>query len=457
MKRSSVLIIVFMLFLVACAPAAPSATPTPAVSPTPEPTIMPTAVPDVLYVDPGRDLGPISPYLYGTNLSMFGAIPAESQQAALDSKVTALRWPGGQWGNANDIQTFNLDMFMAYCQKINALPTISVRYQGGTPEKAAELVRYANIEMKYGVVYWSIGNEPDYEMEDGKKIDPRDFNPRWRAIAEAMKAVDPTIKLMGPELAQWGTDYSRTSKYPPISTPTTEERQDWMTEFLKANGDLVDIIAVHRYPLYSPSLGPITVEQLRQNTLEWNLLIQYLRTLIHDITGRDLPIAITEVNSDPSATLQGVATPDSFYNAIWYTDVLGRLMQEDVFMVNQWVFAYRTGGLGLINGSELRPTYYVFQMYSHFGSEQVLATSGVPWVTIYAARRADGVLTLMVVNLADTEQQVPLQVQGQTLSSAQVWRLDATHNAADLGQQSIPADGKVTLPAQSVTLFVIEE
>ena len=140
---------------------------------------------------------------------------------------------------------------------------------------------------------------------------------------------------------------------------------------------------------------------LRENTVEWNQYVIYLRSIIHEITGRDLPIAFTEVNSDPTPGLVGgSAIPDSFYNAIWYADVLGRLIQEDVFMVNQWVFAYRTGGLGLINGSELRPTYYVFQMYYHFGSEQVLATSGVQYVTVYASKREDGALTILVINLS---------------------------------------------------------
>jgi alpha-L-arabinofuranosidase len=347
-------------------------------------------------------------------------------------------------------------MFMAFCKQMNATPTISVRFQGGTPEAAAALVHYANIEQKYNVVYWSIGNEPNSETENGKKIDPVDFNPRWRAIAQAMKAVDPTIKLLGPEIGQWGTDISKTPKYPPIQTPTGQERQDWMTDFLKANGDLVDIVAVHRYPMYAPtSPTPITIDNLRQNTLEWGPMVTYLRDMIHQITGRDLPIAFTEVNSDPSAVVGGVASPDSFYNAIWYADVLGRLIQQHVFMVNQWVFAYRSGGLGLIYGSELRPTYYVFQIYSHFGNEQVFASSGVAEVTIYAATRADGTLTILVINLSDTEQRIPLQIQGMALSKAGVWLFDATHKAEDLGQQSFPSDGGLILPAQSISLYAI--
>jgi hypothetical protein len=463
MKRLFALLLALIL-LAACAPAAsvtaPIPTNTSAPTDTPGPTalptltVSPTPVADTLYVDPGQDLGPISPYIYGSNYSMYGAVPAESQQAALNSHVTTLRFPGGQWGNANDILPFNLDMFIAFCQKMGAMPTISVRFQGGTPEKAAELVRYANIERGYKITYWSIGNEPDYEVEDGKKIDPKDFNPRWRAIAQAMKAVDPTIQIMGPELSQWGLSLGKTAKYPPIDTPSPT-RVDWMTEFLKANGDLVDIVTVHRYPKYAPSSPiPITPARLRENTLEWNQYVTYLRSLIRDLTGRDLQVAFTEVNSDPTPGLAGgVATPDSFYNAIWYADVLGRMIQERVFMVNQWVFAYRSGGLGLIFGSELRPTYYVFQMYAHFGSVQVLATSGIKYVDIFAAKRPDGTLTLMVINLLDNEQTLPLKVEGMTLSEAQVWRFDSTHNAEDLGKQSFTSDGTVTLPGQSITLY----
>ena len=112
-----------------------------------------------------------------------------------------------------------------------------------------------------------------------------------------------------------------------------------MTEFLKANGDLVDVVSVHRYPLHSPT-KPVTVQDLRENTRKWVREIEYLRSLIREVVGRDLPIAITEVNSDPSSAMLQDASPDTFYNAIWYADILGQLMNADVFMVNQWVTPY---------------------------------------------------------------------------------------------------------------------
>jgi hypothetical protein len=440
MKRLISLLCLSLIFAAGCGPAGPT--------PIPTPTTASTPVPGVLYVDPGTDLGPISPYIFGTNYGPMQAVPMDMMPLVLNAGFTALRWPGGAWGDSADMQPFQVDQFVLFYKQLGALPTISVRLLGGTPEKAAELVRYTNIEKQYGVVYWSIGNEPTlYESQTHEPYDTVTFDQQWRAIAEAMKAVDPTIKLMGPELHQWGVNLASTLK--------DSSGRDWMTEFLKANGDLVDVVTVHRYPLYKPAGQVVTVDDLRNNTAEWPQLITYLRSLIHDITGRDIPIAITEVNSSPTSAFGGAATPDTIYNAIWYADVLGRLIQQHVFMVNQWVISQRSGGLGLIHGSDARPSLYVFYLYKNFGSEEIYASSDVADVTVYAARRSDGTLTILVINMADIALQVPLQVEGGTPTQAEVWLLDAAHNAEDLGPQAIPASGILSLPAQSATLYVI--
>jgi hypothetical protein len=436
MKRSFLAGIAILLVLAACAPQPVLDTPTP--------------VSGALTVDPGLALGPISPYLYGSNHGPWTAVPANMLDAAFDSHLTVLRWPGGAWGDQNEIQQQQLDAFMDFCTKMGVVPTISVRLLNGTPEAAAALVHYANVEKGYKITYWSIGNEPTlYEAQTKQSYDTVRFNQEWRAIAQAMKAVDPKIKLMGPELHQWGTSLE--------TTPKDSAGRDWMTEFLKANGDLVDIVTVHRYPMYHIDGTATTVADLRRNTLEWGPMVTYLRGLIKENTGRDLPVAFTEVNSDPTNVLGGEASPDSFYNAIWYADILGRMMNEHVFMVNQFALAFRIGGLGMIYNSDIRPTYYVFRMYSKFGDKQVAASSGVDQVTVYAATRPDKALTIMVINLSDSDQRVPLQVKGIQFTQADVWRLDADHLGVDLGTQSIPSDGILDLPARSMTLYVISK
>ncbi|HNB51036.1 MAG TPA: glycoside hydrolase family 44 protein [Anaerolineales bacterium] len=446
MKRLPFVFLLGLMMLSACI-SAPTPSPLPTLEPTLPPT--PTRIPNALFVDPETSLGPISPYLFGTNYGPMHAVALEVMPLVESGGFTAFRFPGGAWTDEVDMKPFQIDQLMAFAGQAGAMPTISVRLLDGLPETAADLVRYTNLEKKYGVEYWSIGNEPSIYTQLGQATydyTTENLNRDWRAIAEAMKAVDPTIKLMGPEIHQWNDSLE--------TTPKDSAGRDYMIEFLKANGDLLDVVTVHRYPMHSPSNGPVTVQQLRENTRKWAGEIAYLRSVMREVLGKELPIAITELNSDPSSAQLQEVSPDTFYNAIWYADVLGQLMDADVFMVNQWVLSQRSTGLGLFQGTTVRPSYYVFPLYKNFGSEQVYAASGVADVDIFAARREDGALTLMVINLSDVEQSIPLQVQGLELTEAEVWRLDATHNAENLGTQSI-SDGSVTLPAQSATLFII--
>ena len=97
---------------------------------------------------------------------------------------TALRFPGGAWTDTVDMKPFQIDQLIAFSKQVGAMPTISVRMLDGKPETAADLVRYTNIKKKYGVTYWSIGNEPniytllkqaDYEYTSDN------LNKDWRA------------------------------------------------------------------------------------------------------------------------------------------------------------------------------------------------------------------------------------------------------------------------------------
>jgi hypothetical protein len=198
------------------------------------------------------------------------------------------------------------------------------------------------------------------------------------------------------------------------------------------------------------------VDDLRQDTANWNPTLRALRDLVQAETGRDLPIAVTETNSDWSKAVGGEATPDSFYNAIWWADSLGRMIQEGVLLTNYWMISYNQGGWSLVTRDGPSPTYYVYEVYKHFGEQLVYSASDVADVSIYAARRADGTLTLVIINLADDEKRVLLEIAGGTPDTASVIRLDPEHNAADLGAQPFLTDGLLSLPPQSLTLYILE-
>lgn len=401
----------------------------------------------VLTVDADARLGTISPYVYGVNYGPWALVSIDMTEAAANAGVTHMRFPAGRHGDTHGFTRQQLDLYMLQVRAWGGTPSVSVRLEGGTPEQAAEMVRYANVEKGYGIRYWSIGNEPDLFVD----YDIDRFNTEWRAFAEAMKAVDPDILLIGPEVSQFpstieGDDY-------------TNVRREWVRAFLEANGDLVDIVAVHRYPFpISMSAPPTTAEDLRRNAPEWDVLIENLRTLVQETLGRDLPLAFTEVNSHWSHVSGAEGSPDSFYHAIWWADVLGRFIRQRVEIVNYFALSSfgALGTFGLLDRYSVRPTYYVYTLYRQLGAELVAAESTNPDVTITAALRDDGALTLIVVNRGPEDVAARLALSGFVPNGAsEVWRFDAEHDAEQIEPTAV-RDGEVLrLPSASITLYVV--
>lgn len=439
------------LLLAGCAggnvPPSPG-TPSPAATalPTPWPTATPTSTPfpGALYVDPGNDLGPISPLVYGTNYGPWQNLSEGALSYVEQAGLTLLRFPGGNWGDEYLLTEQRFDQFVALARRLGAEPMVNVRLFRATPQDAARWVQYANVTRGYGIRYWGIGNEPSlYATQRGLEgYDTVAFNRQWREFALAMKAVDPTIQLFGPETHQF------TGK--PGDDPRDLHGKDWMREFLAANCDLLDIVSIHRYPF---GLSRAQISDLRRNSREWDDIIPRLRTLVRQMCGRDLPIAVTEVNSSWAAHQGGTGTPDSFYNAIWWADVLGRMLVQRVDIVAH--FCLEGGaGAGLLSGSRVRPTYYVYLLYRHFGQRLVYASSDDPQLSIYAARRDDGALTIVLVNLGAQAKTKVLRMEQGSWAAIEAWLLDEEHPAVQVDVQAVWDGREVVLPAASVTLLV---
>lgn len=440
---------------------APTATATPVPQPTPRIEVIATGYPGELQVDPSHGLGPISKYVYGTNYGPWVGLRPEILDEAKASGVTIIRWPGGEWGDQNDASHFQIDMFMNQAQMMSAEPYIHVRFLKSTPEKAAEFVRYTNKEKGYNIKYWSIGNEPNlYEAKpdaEENQWNAEAFSQEWRKFAEAMRAVDPSIVLIGPEVTGW-TGAGQ-------ADPKDKAGRDWLRTFLKINGDAVDMVSIHRYPFpNNAEKTSASAPDLRADAPEWTPIVYRLRQAIREETGKDLPVAITEWNSHWSRAIGGEATPDSFYNAIWMGDVLGRLITAKVDMANQFLLVSPQGhsGFGLLESYSPRPSYYTWQMYKQFGDELVASNSGLRDVSVYAAKRKDGSLTIMMINLGDQEANAPVQIAGREGDGpAEVYllektRLEEDQQLAKLDDINVGPQTKVSIPSRSMLLWVVK-
>lgn len=421
-------------------PAAPPAPPTPGPTPGPRPG---------LYVDAAYNGGPISPLVYGTNTGPWQRIGIEQIPLSKAGGISLIRWPGGNWGDENSATPGQLDEFMALARQVGAEPFIHVRLFGGTPEEAAELVRLANIEKKLGVRYWAIGNEPDLFVakRGAKSYTVAEFVRDFKAFRAAMKAVDPSIIIVGPEISQ----YTGPSSYPLDATGV-----NWIEGFLKEAGDQVDIVSVHRYPFGDP---PATAETLLADPPTWTTMIDQLRAQTKRITGRDIPLAVTEANSDWTGRVDPVSGTDSYLNSLWWADVLGRLIRGRTEIVAQFCLgAIQSQGLGMFGRVAYDPgplpLYQVYPLYQQLGQQLVHSSSDDDTLAIIAAKRADGKLAIILINHAATARSAPIVIEGATVAGpAEVSSFAEDHpfearGTADLG-------GPVQLEPRSATVLVV--
>jgi hypothetical protein len=414
---------------------------------------MPEIPPNTCLVAPDIRLGGINSLVYGVNHGPWAVITDKTLPLAQEARITMIRYPGGNWGDENDLQPYHIDQFALLAEQLGSEVSLNVRLHNGTPEQAADLVRYANVENDYNIRYWGIGNEPTLfaTSRDEPDYGVERFNEEWRAFAEAMKAVDDSILLIGPELHQFGSTLE--------STPKDPFDLDWMTEFLKANGDLVDIVSIHRYPFPQGGGGrAATVDELTAASKEWDEIIPYLRGLIIETTGEDLPIAVTEVNSHWSNAIGGEATPDSFINAIWWADALGRMINNDVDVVNYFSLQSNnsTGGYGLFGRSEPRPTYYVYKIFQDFGDERVFAACDDPDLGIYSALDDEDGLSIIIVNLGEEMVSKSLVIENENLNLVSAERFDETNLLHPLELNLFEDLENFEIPPYSITLLKFE-
>lgn len=398
----------------------------------------------MLTVDTSEVISEVSDYVYGVNHGPWANVPVNWIDRMDTIGVNFIRFPGGNWGDENTIQTYHLRDIMFWAERMGDVEvSISVNLERGTPEEAADTVRMV-IENDFDITYWSIGNEPnlfdDYSTEQ--------HNREWREFAEAMLAVDPDIQFIGPDISQYQGN--------PTVDPKDDEGLLYLDEFLRANGDMVDIVSVHRYPFPSSMTGEVaTIADIRENTREWETIIPTLHETVLALTGEAKPIAVTEINTHWSGAMGFDAAPDSHYNAIWWADVLGQMIVGDVFLVNYFTLqsGNNIGGYGLLARREARPTFYTYQMYQHFGNQLLNASSDDEDVSIFASFDADNNLTLIVVNLEEEARTVNFDLGDFEASSTEHWLFDLETNAELQG--TLDVTESLTLSPQSITALVI--
>jgi len=335
-----------------------------------------------------------------------------------------------------------------------------------------------------GLRYYILDNEPSIWHSTHRDVHPvgatmREVLTNSVNYARMIKAIDPHALTLGPEEwgwsgyflsgfdQQWGPSHGWTG-YPDRATNGGWDYLPWYLDQMRqqsvaAGKRLLDVFTVHYYPQggeFGSDVSPAM--QLRRNRSTRSLwdtnytdetwiadkvkLIPRLKSWVATHYP-GTPIGITEYNWGPDNHINGATAQ---------ADVLGIFGREGLDLATRWVVPATS-----------TPTYNAFKMFrnydgnkSTFGQLSVSATAPNPDnVAIFAAKRTnDGALTIMAINKT-LSGSTPFAMSVTNFSgtgTAQIWQLTSANVINNLPSLTYTG-GMVsnTLPAQSITLFVL--
>jgi len=395
-----------------------------------------------------RQSFPISPYLFGAN-----AFPEENTgsidqdydgfmnysppvaNGLRDAHIQLLRFPGGAWSEDHLLSYDQLNAFSTLLSQVGAQGMIQARLSGpvgrtgpyvsllqnratlagnwvdymNNPHSSFRMGQYANAPF-HRVALWSVGNEPDRLLnpDTGKPFTVAEYVNDFIQFSIAMHQNDPEISVFGPEISQF---------YGVGAGPVDSNGELWMDGFMqgvhayeKAHPELkfqlLDGVSFHFYPFGDVNKSPA---ELLSSTSEWDYLLSPLRQLIRQDFGRDIPVAVTEINSSATTLIASRG-----YSALWWANTLGTLMNQQA----AYVAFFGTEGVDtpypLFTSDGLHQTamYRVMQLFSHLQPDLIPINVQGHDVNIYATQdNAHQTVSLLLINNSATTQLAQVSAQ----------------------------------------------
>ena len=355
----------------------------------------------------------------------------------------------------------NLAKYAAYCANM-------VRYYntGGFTVNGVLYKSPSSTPIKY----WGIHNEPNIN-----NVSPSQYVTMYNTVAQAMLAVDPTIKLVGLELSDWGN-----------------EPQKFLPPLLAGATQPIHVMATHYYG---------SCNQKDSDTQMFNTVtdpnngfathVKYFRAQMDaNPATNGVPIWITEnnVNADwaaaggisqcnPGQVFVTDLRGTSAYFAAWRPFVYSQLTKAGAAGLWHWSF-FGGGQYGELgdDGSTRYLSYWVnYYLSHHFGQFPMdiinTSVSEPDRVEVFAAKKADGARVIMVVNRdvasADdnngpgVNKEVVLDLSGAgAFTAAGMIEIDRMTNVATgpTPETLLMPDGKITLvfPGYGVKFITLQ-
>ncbi|MGE5349792.1 MAG: alpha-L-arabinofuranosidase C-terminal domain-containing protein [Actinomycetota bacterium] len=369
--------------------------------------------------------------------------------------------PAWQGVEHNDV---GLHEFITFCELLGTEPYIAVNAGLGDSKQAREEVEYCNGSAEtpmgriraanghpapWNVKWWSIGNEMYGDWQLGH-MSTEDFVKKHNAFADAMRSVDPDIKLIA-----------------------VGELGEWDRMVLANCSESMDLISEHFYRQDWHGGGLLThVKQIPDAIREKADAHRQYRKEISQLEGKDIRICMDEWNYWYGPHIYGeLGTRYFMRDAMGIAAGLNEYSRQSdmVFMAN---YAQTVNVIGCIKtnttSSVFDATGQVLKLYrQQFGTIPVTITGETRPLDIAATLDKDGKkLTVSVVNATWDEVKLPVTVLNGTLSGdGELWQVTAPDDMATNepgrpenvkieGPVKISSGSALTIGPASINLFV---
>ncbi|MGA2915623.1 MAG: alpha-L-arabinofuranosidase C-terminal domain-containing protein [Sedimentisphaerales bacterium] len=298
---------------------------------------------------------------------------------------------------------FGIDEFLQFCREINAEPLIVVNSGFGDDHSAAEEVRYVNVQHKYNVKWWGIGNEMYGSWQLGH-ISLEQYTRKHNLFAKAMRQVDPNIKIIA-----------------------VGDVGFWSQGMLKNCADNMDLISEHFYCGEKPSLLE-HVSQIPQAVTNKVAAHRQYRKEIESLKGKNIEIALDEWNYWYGKHIFGeLGTRYYLKDALGIAAGLNEMIRNSdiIYMAN---YAQTVNVIGAIKtnktAAEIETTGLVLKLYrNQFGTLPIEITEDTKPLDVAAAWTADNKgLTIAIVNPTENKYELCSKLNAVELSGkAKLW------------------------------------
>jgi hypothetical protein len=390
-----------------------------------------------LRIDVTNTLRAADPKWFGLNTAIWDSYfdTPTTSNALTELGTQILRFPGGSasdeyhWAtDTSDSNTWtwatSFNSFMHIATNRAAQAIITVNYGTGTPAEAAAWVRSANVTNHCNFKYWEVGNENYGTWETDSNTfahDPYTYALNAVNFITQMKAADPTIKIGVPVVTGEDSNDNGYSNNPATNPRTGVSHNGWTPVVLatmKSKGVLPDFLIFHVYPEY----GNPNDQTLLLSSGNWAGDATDLRQQLTDYLGSDstnIELFCTENNSDARSPQTRQST--SIVNGLYLADSLAHLMKTEFNSYVWWdlrngqdtdttytnVYGWRGyGDIAIIGNLNTRyPVFYTFKLMQYLaraGDTVLDASSDYMMLPVYASRKADGSLAVLVVNKDNT-------------------------------------------------------